>query len=111
MHVEDHPIEYNTFEGVIPAHQYGAGPGMIWERIPEEDPQKGLDKGHLTFRWMVNVCMGVGHLVRMNRNEIYDLSNKRAEVFNTPCALPKGINKNESTYRPRNLHSEDRIDS
>ena len=32
IHVEGHPIEYNTFEGTIPKGQYGGGTVMIWDR-------------------------------------------------------------------------------
>ncbi len=52
MHVEDHPMEYGDFEGVIPAKQYGAGTVMLWDRgtwIPKSDPKEGFDKGRLKF--------------------------------------------------------------
>ncbi len=53
MHVEDHPVEYGTFEGVIPAG-YGAGIVMLWDRgtwEPEvEDVAAALQKGDLKFR-------------------------------------------------------------
>jgi bifunctional non-homologous end joining protein LigD len=52
MHVEDHPIDYGTFEGVIP-EGYGAGIVMLWDRgtwTPEsEDVDRSLSKGDLKF--------------------------------------------------------------
>jgi bifunctional non-homologous end joining protein LigD len=72
VHVEDHPVEYNKFEGVIPDKQYGAGPVMIWDNgewEPEEDPHKGLKKGHLTFRMKGKRMHGRWHLVRMHSKE------------------------------------------
>lgn len=75
IHVEDHPIEYNKFEGIIPDKQYGAGPVMIWDNgewIPEEDPRKGLKKGHLTFQIKGKRMQGRWHLVRMHTKEKRD---------------------------------------
>jgi bifunctional non-homologous end joining protein LigD len=51
MQVEDHPIEYNKFEGIIPAGEYGGGTVMIWDRgtwTPESpDVDAALAKGQL----------------------------------------------------------------
>src|SRR6186997_2218970 len=70
IHVEDHPIEYNTFEGTIPKGQYGGGTVMIWDRgtwEPEDDPRRGLQKGHLDFSLDGAKLSGRWHLVRMHR--------------------------------------------
>src|SRR5213594_2385956 len=52
MHVEDHPVEYGEFEGVIPSG-YGAGIVMLWDRgtwTPEvDDVDAALKKGDLKF--------------------------------------------------------------
>jgi bifunctional non-homologous end joining protein LigD len=53
MQVEDHPIEYADFEGVIPAGEYGAGTVMVWDNgtwEPESpDVEAALHKGDLKF--------------------------------------------------------------
>jgi bifunctional non-homologous end joining protein LigD len=70
VHVEDHPIEYNSFEGTIPQGEYGGGTVMIWDRghwRPEGDPHKGYQKGHLDFTLAGQKLRGGWHLVRMNR--------------------------------------------
>src|SRR4051794_2534414 len=70
VHTEDHPMEYNDFEGTIPQGQYGGGTVMIWDRgewHPEGDPHKGYKKGHLDFTLEGEKLHGAWHLVRMHR--------------------------------------------
>jgi len=70
VQVEDHPIAYNKFEGTIPQGEYGGGTVMIWDRgrwEPEDDPHKGLAKGHLAFQLEGEKLSGGWHLVRMHR--------------------------------------------
>jgi bifunctional non-homologous end joining protein LigD len=70
VHVEDHPIEYNKFEGSIPRGEYGGGTVMIWDRgrwFPEGDPHQGYAKGHLSFRLAGKKLTGGWHLVRMRK--------------------------------------------
>ena len=54
FHVEDHPIEYRDFEGVIPAGEYGAGDVIVWDRGTWEparpgDPVEAVAKGEIHF--------------------------------------------------------------
>jgi bifunctional non-homologous end joining protein LigD len=68
VHVEDHPVEYNSFEGTIPEGEYGGGTVLIWDRgrwIPEGDPHRGYAKGHLVFDLDGEKLHGRWHLVRM----------------------------------------------
>ena len=62
MHVEDHPLDYATFEGVIPQGQYGAGTVEIWDRGTYELLEEKRDGG-LTFRLDGERAEGVWTLV------------------------------------------------
>ena len=67
VHVEDHPFDYRTFEGVIPSG-YGAGTVIIWDEgtwTPEFDPAWGLRKGHLRFELAGEKLHGLWDLVRL----------------------------------------------
>ena len=68
VHVEDHPLEYGDFEGVIPEKQYGAGPVVLWDRgtwTPVGDPRRGYREGHLKFTLSGRKLSGGWALVRM----------------------------------------------
>ena len=68
VHVEDHPVEYGSFEGVIPEHEYGAGNVIVWDRgswKPVGDAAAGYLKGHLKFTLEGEKLSGGWALVRM----------------------------------------------
>jgi bifunctional non-homologous end joining protein LigD len=71
MQVEDHPIEYNKFEGIIPEGEYGGGTVMIWDRgtwTPESaDVDAALEKGDLKFSFAGEKLRGSWVLVRTGR--------------------------------------------
>jgi bifunctional non-homologous end joining protein LigD len=68
VHVEDHPLEYGSFEGAIPAGEYGGGTVMIWDRgsfLPVGDAAEAVAKGHLKFVLDGSKLKGAWALVRM----------------------------------------------
>lgn len=79
MQVEDHPIEYNDFEGIIPEGEYGGGTVMLWDRgtytYPEKvpDPLERLRQGHvkgdLKFELRGKRLRGSWVLVRIRRGD------------------------------------------
>ena len=70
VEVEDHPLEYADFEGVIPEGNYGAGRVIVWDTgrwEPAEDPNEGLRKGKLLFDLHGYKLRGRWTLVRTKR--------------------------------------------
>ena len=69
VHVEDHPLDYGEFEGVIPAGQYGGGTVVLWDRgewLPAgDDPGRDLERGKLDFELRGEKLRGRWRLVRM----------------------------------------------
>ncbi|MES2632235.1 MAG: DNA ligase D [Pseudomonadota bacterium] len=68
VHVEDHPISYNTFEGEIPKGNYGAGKVIIWDKgtwTPLEDPEQGYRDGKLKFEMHGHKMHGRWTLIRI----------------------------------------------
>ena len=67
VHVEDHPLDYASFEGHIPEGHYGAGDVIVWDRgvwIPQGDPEEGYAKGKLKFILQGEKLGGLWNLVR-----------------------------------------------
>jgi bifunctional non-homologous end joining protein LigD len=72
VHVEDHPVEYGEFEGLIPEGNYGAGAVIVWDRgvwIPVENPLEGLKTGKLLFDFRGHKLYGRWTLVKIKRGE------------------------------------------
>jgi bifunctional non-homologous end joining protein LigD len=93
VHVEDHPLEYGDFEGIIPAGNYGAGAVIVWDRgewVPLEDPLEGLRKGKLLFELRGYKLRGVWTLVKLKKSEQDWLLIKERDAWATkdPEELP-----------------------
>ncbi|MGE5193984.1 MAG: DNA polymerase ligase N-terminal domain-containing protein [Deltaproteobacteria bacterium] len=69
IEVEDHPLEYGRFEGVIPRGDYGAGTVIVWDTgtwfSDDPDPVEAYRQGKLTFELRGKKLRGVWTLVRM----------------------------------------------
>ncbi len=73
VHVEDHPIEYFDFEGVIPSRQYGAGDVIVWDwgtwepEAETPDPRAAVENGELKFVLHGTKVRGRFTIVRTSR--------------------------------------------
>jgi bifunctional non-homologous end joining protein LigD len=69
VHVEDHPLDYGAFEGVIPHGEYGGGTVLLWDRgvwVPADpDPEAAYRRGSLKFALQGEKLHGNWALVRM----------------------------------------------
>ena len=86
VHVEDHPLDYGSFEGTIPQGEYGGGTVMLWDQgtwEPIGDAQRGYAKGNLTFELHGKRLKGRWHLVRMRgrarRREARELASDQRQ--------------------------------
>ena len=106
VHVEDHPIAYNKFEGEIPAKQYGAGKVIIWDKgiwVPLGDPHKGYQDGNLKFYLHGHKLQGKWALIRMKvkdeKKEPWLLIKERDDMakaaaeYSVVDALPDSVAK------------------
>ena len=114
VHVEDHPIEYGGFEGIIPAGEYGGGTVMLWDRgswKPEGDPHDGLTKGHLNFILHGEKLHGSWALVRLSSRgdrkakDEWLLIKRRDEVATPGRGSEALINEDRSVATGRDMES------
>lgn len=100
VHTEDHPLDYATFEGTIPAGQYGAGAMLVWDHgtwTPEGDPQKDYERGRLRFSLHGEKLHGTWNLVRTKDEKTWLLIKSRDEFARTDDdaeivdALPRSV--------------------
>lgn len=91
--VEDHPIDYMNFEGIIPKGNYGAGTVEIFDKgdyLPLEDMDKGLKKGHIKFilngtkyqgGWSLIKTDEKNWLIVKNDDEFAQKTNKKTKAM------------------------------
>jgi bifunctional non-homologous end joining protein LigD len=105
VEVEEHPIEYGVFEGIIPKGEYGGGTVMLWDRgvwEPIGDPQEGYRRGDLKFVLHGEKLRGTWVLARMGgrgnesgRNWLLikkrDDEARPVERYNVQGELPRSV--------------------
>ena len=91
VHVEDHPLDYVDFEGVIPAGNYGAGGMIVWDKgewVPLEPWKEGLEKGKLLFELRGYKLHGKWTLVKIKKTEKeWLLIKERDGYMKSPCVV------------------------
>ena len=86
VHVEDHPLEYGSFEGVIPEGNYGAGPSIVWdagrfELVKPEPAREQIERGKLEFELFGFKLRGRWTLARMSGKAKDWLLLKKADAY------------------------------
>ena len=88
--VEDHPLEYATFEGKIPSGNYGAGTVIVWDRgtwvTLADNPEKAMAEGELKFRLSGEKLSGGWTLVRLPDDPTNWLLIKERDIAARPLA-------------------------
>jgi bifunctional non-homologous end joining protein LigD len=106
VEVEDHPFDYGSFEGTIPAGEYGGGRVIVWDRgywLPSGDPLAARRAGKLKFQLFGDKLRGGWTLVRMRQphragaknnwlliKENDDHAGERAIVVDRPESVRSG---------------------
>jgi bifunctional non-homologous end joining protein LigD len=90
MEVDDHPLSWGAFEGVIPKRSYGAGPVIVWDKGNWERTNGSLEEGHLSFRLEGHKLEGEWTLrrIRDGKKPQWLLIKKRDEFAQPGRELP-----------------------
>lgn len=100
VHVEDHPIEYRNFEGVIPKGEYGGGTVMLFDEgyyIPEFSFNDGLKKGMLKFTLFGKRLKGMWTLVKFKKDNWLLIKDKdEYKEFNDINVIDTSIRTNRT---------------
>jgi bifunctional non-homologous end joining protein LigD len=88
MEVEDHPLSWGDFEGVIPKRSYGAGPVIVWDRGTWRPLGGSLDEGQLSFWLDGQKLVGGWTLRRWGEDRKWLLIKKRDETADPLRELP-----------------------
>jgi bifunctional non-homologous end joining protein LigD len=116
MHVEDHPMDYRTFEGIIPKGNYGAGEVIVWDEGTYElaegtDPVKEIGKGKIKFIMHGKKMHGEFTLVRIKGRESESgdpwLLIKDQDEYVDPKYSVEKDNKSVKTGRTVESYAED----
>ncbi|MDR6100657.1 bifunctional non-homologous end joining protein LigD [Agrobacterium larrymoorei] len=128
VHVEDHPLSYADFEGIIPQGQYGGGTVIVWDHgtwSPIGDPKKAYRKGHMEFELHGEKLKGRWHLVRMKgrpeekrenwllikahdeeANETIDVIEDAANSVKTGRSIEQVAKNPEDTWNSKDVSSK-----
>ncbi len=93
--VDDHPLDYGTFEGVIPEGSYGAGTVLIWDSGSFEPVNIEIDKGRLEFILNGNRLKGAFVLTKFKQKEKEWLLIKKNDQFAQMSYNAKLLSKNK----------------
>ncbi|MCE3045061.1 DNA ligase D [Legionella sp. 16cNR16C] len=84
VQVEDHPVEYGSFEGIIPKGEYGGGTVMLWDKGKwkplDDDPAKAYEKGHLHFELQAEKLNGQWDLIRFKEKQWFLIKHRDKEA-------------------------------
>jgi len=81
--VEDHPLEYGTFEGIIPEGHYGAGPVVIWDSGNYQLIEGSIEKGKIEFEMSGKVLKGLFVMFRIKGKKKEWLLVKKKDQYAT----------------------------